>query len=51
MKFSLTGFPALYKVQIGELHTQALFDTGTSINAISFKFYSTMQRAAQDFTH
>ena len=34
----------LYKVQIGKLHTQALFDTGTSINAISFKFYSTMQQ-------
>ena len=40
----IDGFHVLYKVQIGELQTQALFDTGTSINAISFKFYNTMQQ-------
>ena len=34
----------LYNIQIGNLHTQELFDTGASINAISFKFYSTMQQ-------
>ena len=34
----------LYNIQIGNLHTQAWFDTGASINAISFKFYSSMQQ-------
>ena len=34
----------LYNIQIGNLHTQALFDTGASINGISFKFYSSMQQ-------
>ena len=36
----IEGFHVLYKVQIGKLHTQALFNTHTSINAISFKFYT-----------
>ena len=40
----IDSFHALYNIQIGNLHTQALFDTGTSINAISFKFYSSMQQ-------
>ena len=40
----IEGFHTLYKVQIGKLHTDALFDTGGSINAISFKFYSKMQQ-------
>ena len=35
----IEGFHALYHVQIGELKVAALFDTGTSINAISFKFF------------
>ena len=34
----------LYNIQIGNLHTQVLFDTGASFNAISFKFYSSMQQ-------
>ena len=37
-------FHALYNIQVGNLHTQALFDTDVLINAISFKFYSTMQQ-------
>ena len=40
----IDGFHALYNIQIDNLHTQALFDTNTSINAISFKFYSSMQQ-------
>ena len=40
----IEGFHALYKIQIGELHTATLFDTGTSINVISFRFYSQMQQ-------
>ena len=40
----IEGFHVLYNTQIGNLHTQALFDTGTSINAISIKFYSSMQQ-------
>ena len=35
----IEGFHALYHVQIGELKVAALFDTGTSINAIFFKFF------------
>ena len=38
----IDGFHALYNIQIYNLHTQVLFDTGTSINAISLKFYSSM---------
>ena len=34
----------LYNIQIGNLHTQALFNTDTSINAISFNFYSSMEQ-------
>ena len=40
----INGFHALYNIQIGKLHTKALFNTGASINAISFKFYSSMQQ-------
>ena len=39
----IDGFHALYNKQVNNLHTQALFDTGTSINAISLKFYSSIQ--------
>ena len=39
----IESFHALYKVQIGELHTDALFNTGALVNEISFKFYSKMQ--------
>ena len=34
----------LYKIQIGKLQTVALFDTGASINAISFRFFSTLKQ-------
>ena len=34
----------LYKIQIGELQTAALFNTGASINVISFKSFSTLQQ-------
>ena len=44
MRFSLMGFHALYNIQIDNLHTQALLDTGASINAISLTFYSSMQQ-------
>ena len=40
----IDGFHVLYNIQIGNLHTQALFNTGISINAISFKCYNTMQQ-------
>ena len=39
----IEGFHTLYNVQVYNLHTKALFHTGTSINAISLKFYSSMQ--------
>ena len=42
-KVFIEGFHALYKVQIGQLHTATLFDTGTSINMFLFKFYSKIQ--------
>ena len=40
----IDGFHVLYNIQVDNLHTQALFDTGTSINAISLKFYSSIQQ-------
>ena len=40
----IDGFHVLYNIQVDNLHTQALFDMGTSINAISLKFYSSMQQ-------
>ena len=40
----IDGFQALYNIQVNNLHMQALFDTGASINAISLKFYSSMQQ-------
>ena len=40
----IEGFHVLYKIEIGELQTAALFDTGAFINAISFKFFSTLQQ-------
>ena len=43
-KVFIDGFHVLYNIQIENLHTRALFDTGASINAISVKFYSSMQQ-------
>ena len=40
----IDGFHAMYNIQVDNLHTWALFHTGTSINAISLKFYSPMQQ-------
>ena len=42
-KFFIEGFHTLYKMKIDELHTAALFNAGTSINVLSFKFNSKMQ--------
>ena len=39
----LSGFHALYNVQIGELKVAALFHTGASINAISSKVFRSIQ--------
>ena len=39
----IDGFYVLYNIQINNLHIQVLFDTGASINAISLKFYSSLQ--------
>ena len=39
----IDGFYALYNIQISNTHTQALFDTGASINAISHQFFSSKQ--------
>ena len=38
----IEGFHALYKIQIGELKTSTLFNTGASIIAISF--FSTLEQ-------
>ena len=38
------GFHALYHLQIGKLKTKALFETGASINAISSKFFRSLQQ-------
>ena len=43
-KLFIEGFHALYHLQIGELKTTALFDTGTSINAISSKFLRSLNQ-------
>ena len=40
----IDGFNALYNIQKDNLHTQALFDMGSSINAISVKFYISMHQ-------
>ena len=40
----IEGFHSLNNIQVYNLHTQALFGTGVSINAISLKFYSSMQQ-------
>ena len=39
----IEGFHAPYHVQIDELKVAALFDTGTSINAISFEIVRSIQ--------
>ena len=41
-KLFMGGFHALYHLQIGELKTAALLDTGASINAISSKFFRSL---------
>ena len=43
MKYSLR-VSILYNIQVYNLPTQTLFDTGASINAISLKFFSFMQQ-------
>ena len=43
-KLFIEGFHALYLLQIGKSKTTALFDTGTSINAISSKFFRSFQQ-------
>ena len=43
----IDGFHALYNIQVYNLQTQALFDTGAFINAISLKFYSSMQQQVE----
>ena len=40
----IEGFHAVHNVHVYNIHTQALFNTGASINAISFKFYSSIQQ-------
>ena len=40
----IEGFHALYNIQVYNRHTQALFDRGASINAISLKLYISMQQ-------
>ena len=40
----IVGFHAVYNIQVDNLHTHALFDMDTSINAISLKFYSSMEQ-------
>ena len=40
----IEGFHDLYKVQIGHLKTSALCNTDTLINAISHKFFSSLQQ-------
>ena len=44
MKSSLKVFHTLCKIQIGELKTPALFNTGASINVISYQFFSSLQQ-------
>ena len=39
----IEGFHALYNIQIGEQEVAALFGTGASINAISSKFFRSLQ--------
>ena len=41
---SIEVFHTVYNVQVYNIQTQALFDTGASINAISFKFSSFIQQ-------
>ena len=43
-KVFIDGFHVLYNIQVDNLHTQALFDTGASISAISLKSYNSMQQ-------
>ena len=40
----IVGLHTLYNIEVYNIHIQALFDTCASINAISFKFYSSIQQ-------
>ena len=46
----IEGFHTLYNAQVYNMHIQALFDTCASINAISLKFYSSIQQKVK-FLH
>ena len=43
-KVFIKGFHTIYNIQVYNTQVQALFYTGASINAISFKFYSYIQQ-------
>ena len=43
-KLFIEGFHSLYHLQIGELKTAALFDTGSFIIAISSKFFRSLHQ-------
>ena len=43
-KVFIEAFHTVYNVHVYNINTQALFHTGASINAISFKFYSSIQQ-------
>ena len=40
----IEGFHAIYNIQVYNTQVQALFDTGASINALSFRFFSHIQQ-------
>ena len=40
----IDGFHALYNIHISNMCTQALFDTGASVNVISHRFFSSIQQ-------
>ena len=40
----IEGFHAIYNIQAYDTYIKALFDTGASINALSFKFFSHIQQ-------
>ena len=47
----IDDFHALYNIHISNMCTQALFDTGASINAISQKFFQFYTAMIQTITH
>ena len=40
----IEGFHVIYNIQVYETQAKALFNTGASINALSFKFFSHIQQ-------